>query len=364
MIPPAEGAGLPQWVSVAEGRITHGGTGPVPAGAIDPGAARLVPGFVDLQVNGVGGDDCATADGAAWRRIGARLAAAGVTAWCPTFTTAALAAYDGYLDAVARAARDAEANHLPRILGAHLEGPFLGGAPGAHRRDLIVPADVEWLAARLDAHPGVVRVVTLAPEADPGFAATRMLTTRGVTVAIGHSAVDHSVARAAADAGATVVTHLYNAMSGLHHRAPGVAAAALDDDRLTPTLIADFVHVDAVAVRLALAAKARVALVSDSVALVPPLVARDGAAFRPDGALAGATLLLDGALRNLLAAGVPFTRALACVTSVPAGLVGEHDAGTLRAGGRADLVALDPATASVARVWIGGREVREVREAR
>ena len=111
-----------------------------------------------------------------------------------------------------------------------------------------------------------MRLVTLAPEADPGLAATRSLADRGVVVALGHSTVDFDGARAAADAGARIVTHLFNGMGPLHHRAPGLPGAALDDSRLVPSLIADFVHVHPAVVRLALGARPDAVLVTDAVA--------------------------------------------------------------------------------------------------
>src|SRR5207248_724139 len=109
---------------------------------------------------------------------------------------------------------------LAAILGAHLEGPFLGGAPGAHRRELLREAQPDWLAALLDGEPGVVRIVTLAPEADRALAATRLLASRGIVVSIGHSTATFREADAAAAAGARLVTHLFNGMSPLHHREP------------------------------------------------------------------------------------------------------------------------------------------------
>src|SRR5205809_579955 len=148
----------------------------------------------------------------------------------------------------------------------HLEGPFLGGAPGAHPVALVRPADCEWLRALLAAFPRLVTIVTLAPDADPGLAATRLLAENGVTVALGHSTATYDAARAAADAGARLVTHLFNGMGPLHHREPGLAGAALDDERLTPTLIPDLVHVHPAALRLAIHRKHNVCLITDRVA--------------------------------------------------------------------------------------------------
>ena len=140
---------------------------------------------------------------------------------------------------------------LPAIAGIHLEGPFLGGAPGAHPPALLTDPDLPWLAAL----PEIVRIVTLAPERDGVIEAIRLLADRGVVVALGHSTATADQARAAVDAGARLVTHLFNGMESFHHRRPGLCGVALTDDRLVASLIADLVHVDAVGLELAFVAK-------------------------------------------------------------------------------------------------------------
>ena len=344
----------PGWVAVADGVIHDVESGPPPAGALDLGDALLVPGLIDLQINGV--DDCsfATCDAAAWRRAGATLVQHGITACLPTLISAPLDRYDARLSALAAWRDDAERAHLPTLLGVHLEGPFLGGAPGAHPLDWVRPASVEWLEATLASHPGLIRLVTLAPEADPDFAAIRMLCDAGVVVALGHSDATYDEARAATDAGATLVTHLFNGMGPMHHRAPGLAGAALDDERLTPTLIADLVHVHPAMVRLAIARKANIALVSDSVATGDGAHADGSVARLPDGRLAGSRTLLDQAVANVAGLGVPVERAIELVTAVPAAVLGLVDRGRLEAGARADIVALDPRTLAVRVVWLAG----------
>ena len=218
------------------------------------GDAGLAPGFIDLQVNGVGTVDFVDASEDEWRSAGRELLRHGVTSYCPTIVSAPLDVYDAALDRVGAARTDAAHERLPAIVGAHLEGPFLGDAPGAHPPELLQRADVPWLTSLTEHHPGLVRIVTLAPEADPGLSATRMLAAAGVVVALGHSRASYAAAIAAADAGATVVTHLFNGMGPLQHRAPGLPGAAFDDPRLIPTLIADLVHVHPAVVRLVFAA--------------------------------------------------------------------------------------------------------------
>jgi N-acetylglucosamine-6-phosphate deacetylase len=245
----------------------------------------------------------------------------------------------------------------------HLEGPFLGGAPGAHPVDLLRAADCDWLRGVLDAFPDVVSLVTLAPEADPDLAATRLLHARGVRVALGHSTATYGQALAAVDAGASLVTHLFNGMSPLHHREPGLAGVALDDQRVTPTLIADLVHVHPAALRLAIARKRNVALVSDAIAIDAQWARSrgireiDGAPRLADGTLAGSVLTMDQAVRNIVGIGVPLERAIEMASTIPAELLGLDDRGVIEPGRRADLVALDPGDLSVRAVWKDGVRV-------
>jgi N-acetylglucosamine-6-phosphate deacetylase len=351
--------GVPQpgWLAVEDGCIVETGTGRPPSGATDVGPAVLAPAFVDLQLNGVDDVDLALADAPGWERAGRSLAQHGVTAYLATFVSAPLDAYETPLRRL-RAARVEPEPGVAAPLGAHLEGPFLGRAPGAHRVDLLRPADVAWLGAILDAHPGQVRMVTLAPEADPGLAAVSWLANRGVLVALGHSQASDADARAAAAAGARVVTHVFNGMGPLHHRAPGLVGAALDDERLTPTLIADLVHVHPTVVRIVLAAKVDVALVSDAVAVGGAVQRTDGAARLADGRLAGATALLDAAVTNLVRLGVPLERAVRAASTVPAGLLDLSDRGRLAVGARGDVVALDPDSGALRAAWVGGAPVR------
>jgi len=269
------------------------------------------------------------------------LAVGGTTGLLLTLCSAPLDAYDAMLHRCALV-RDARPDV---VLGVHLEGPFLGGAPGAHPRDVLQPVDLGFL----ERMPDIVRIVTLAPEVDPDLRATRLLAERGVVVALGHSTVDYEGARAAADAGACLVTHLFNGMGPMHHRAPGLPGAALSDARLVPTLIADFVHVHPVLVKLALDARADAALVTDAVP--------EAATHLPDGTLAGSTLTMDAAVRNVASLGIAPARAVRYATVNPVRILGLTDRGRIAPGARADLVALDPLTLAVRRVWVGGHSI-------
>lgn len=326
------------------------------------GRELVVPGFVDLQVNGVDDVDCSDTDDDGWRRAGELLAATGVTAWLPTLVSQPL---ERYGDQLARIdARRRPGVPGPVVLGAHLEGPFLGDRPGAHRREAIVPIDRGWL----DALPDTVRIVTLAPEQPDAVRAIGSLRGRGIVASLGHSAADHATAVAALDAGATMVTHLFNAMGPLHHRSPGLVGAALADDRVVAGLIADLVHVHPALLRTAFRAKGPdgIALVTDAVgwragrlaALDLALV--DGAPRLADGTLAGSALTMDQAVRNLVdAAGIDPLDAIRAASTTPARVLGDDWRGQIRPGARADLVVLDRHDLSVRRTVVGGETVWE-----
>ena len=296
------------------------------AGDLGGTPVTLRPGYVDLQINGVDDIDFSVANGADWERAGHRLLASGVTGYLPTICSMPLDRYDAALSRVETAQR-AAAGDMPRILGVHLEGPFLGGAPGAHPPSMLRVMDVGWLHDLLDHHPGLVRLVTVAPEADPDSAGIAMLAERGVAVALGHTTCSYEQAVAAAGAGATLTTHLFNGMGSLHHREPGIIGAALDPRLdLTPTLIADFVHIHPAVVGLAFAA-ANPILVSDAVAtdvhyFDAAVVADRGAAFLPNGTLTGAVSLLDVAVQNVVSLGVSRETAMAAASARPAAVLG------------------------------------------
>ena len=341
-----------------------------PTDAITPDIT-LVPGFVDLQVNGIDDVDVAAARGDDWTRLGNRLLDQGVTAWCPTLVTNALHRFGEPLGRMsdARRATASRSANLPTIIGAHLEGPFLGGAPGAHPRHLIAPIDLDWLGDLVDLGD-IVRLVTIAAEIPLAAEAAALLSHRGVVVSIGHSTPTSSEVEAVVDAGASMVTHLFNGMSGVHHREPGLASVALVDDRLTVGLIADLVHVERRSIELAFRAKPedRIVLVTDAVAWQAGSVGegrngirielRDGAARLADGTLAGSAVTMDQMIRNVVnVCGIPLERAVRAASTNPARLMGCTDRGAIEVGRRADLVGLDVDLA-VRGVWLHGAQVR------
>lgn len=327
-------------------------TGPVPE-------LILAPGFVDLQVNGHADVDVSRAEGVEWARMDELLIAQGVTTWCPTLVSDAP---ERTADAIARiSTARARSGPQPEIAGVHLEGPYLA-RPGAHDPShLAVPAD--GAAALL---PDVVRIVTLAPEVDGALDLIAELSSRGVVVALGHSDAPLERVREAVGAGASAVTHVFNGMAPLHHRHPGLVGAALADDRLTVTVIADLAHVHPSVLRIVARSKPRdrLVLVTDAVAWAAGSLAGrevevvDGVPRLADGTLAGSALTMDAAVRNLVDAdAADLARALHAASTAPAQVLGLADRGAIAVGAWADLVALDHGV-RVRSVWIRGEQVR------
>ena len=360
----------PGYVAMTGGRITDVGAGPPPADPdirLDGGV--LVPGFVDLQVNGFYGTDLVDGDPVGWARVVQRLPETGTTAFLPTYITAPVPELVASLRKARKIA--AEVPKGARILGVHLEGPFLSRArPGAHRPDWMVPPSAAAVAELLAAGQGVLRLVTLAPEVDGALAAVATLAAAGVLVSVGHSDATARQVADAADAGARMVTHLFNAQRGLHHREPGVVGQALTDPRLTSGLIVDLAHVAASVCALAFAAApGRICLVTDATAGagMPPgryvlggepveLPPGGGAPLRRDGTLAGSALRMDLALANAVGVGLGLAAAVAAATRIPADLIGRPDLGRLAPGAAADLAWLDDDLHPLA-TWAGGGQV-------
>ena len=252
----------------------------------------------------------------------------------------------------------------PRILGVHLEGPFisarrLGTHPATSRRD----PDAELLERLLEA--GQVRLVTLAPELPGALALVDLLHARGVAVSLGHSDATAAEANAAFDRGVRAVTHVFNAMRPFTHRDPGIVGAALVRSDVVLQVIVDGVHLDPDTVRLLWrVAAGRFALVTDAVAGAgldsgaytlgsTEIDVRDGVARRSDGVLAGSALTMIEAVGNLVELGVPLERAVDAATTVPARVIGVPGIGRLAPGSPADIVVLDDAL-GIDRVIVGG----------
>lgn len=330
-------------VSVVQGR----------AGSVDLEftGGHLVPGFIDAHCHGGGGAAFTEAERAS--RVLEAHRRHGVTSMIASLVTDDEITLAAQLDGLAPLVRSGE------LLGVHLEGPWLAHTHrGAHPADLLrnpEPAPVQRLIAR---HPGIVRMVTIAPELPHAFEVIPQLRAAGVVVAVGHTAADYDETLQAIGLGATGATHLFNAMPTLHHREPGPVLALLDHADVVVELIADGVHVHpALVAHVMRIAGDRACLVTDAMAAADcgdgeyllgrlTVQVRDGVArvaTGGDGAgsIAGSTLTLDRALRNAVAYGVPLVLAVAAVTSTPARYLGFSDIGRIAAGAYADLVHLD-----------------------
>jgi N-acetylglucosamine-6-phosphate deacetylase len=326
-----------------------------------PKGSWLVPGFIDIQVNG-GGDvlfnDAPTAESV--RKIVAAHRRFGTTALLPTLISDSPAKMSAAIATVDELSAD------PSILGIHLEGPFLSlEKVGVHDPSQIrrpTAEDLELITARRRG----VTLVTLAPEqVPPDFIGK--LASAGVRVALGHSMATYAQTREAIVGGLTGFTHLFNAMRGLDSREPGPIAAALERDDVWYGLIVDGVHVAPAMLRLALRGSGRPILVTDA---MPPvggtsatftlngtkIFAREGRCARQDGRLAGTCLDMATAIRNCVRSlDVPLTEALRFASANPAEFLGVADIlGRLAPGYRADMVAIDPQTIEVHRTWVAG----------
>jgi N-acetylglucosamine-6-phosphate deacetylase len=349
--------------------VTEVGQGPPPRPAdIELSDGVLVPGFVDLQVNGYFGEELLTADAPAWAAVARRMPETGTTAFLPTFVTAPVQALCGALRAAAALVPAAPMG--ARILGVHLEGPFISPARrGAHNAAWIrepSPAAVDEL---IRAGSGLLRLVTLAPERPGAMAAVKRFVDAGVLVSVGHSDATGREVSAAADNGARMVTHLFDAQRPLHHREPGVVGMALADSRFTSGLIADLHHVCAQACVIAFAAApGRVYLVTDAAACagMPPgryvlggepielPAPAGGPPVRADGTLAGSALRMDAAVANMVRAGIGLTDAVAAATRIPADVIGRPELGRIASGAAADFAWLDEDLRTRA-TWIAGQ---------
>ncbi|RMG10059.1 MAG: N-acetylglucosamine-6-phosphate deacetylase [Planctomycetota bacterium] len=330
-----------------------------------PGPARpcfVLPGFVDLHVHGGGGADVMDgAEGVA--AVASFHLRHGTTALCPTTVTRPLRELEA---AVAAVGSVSDGPERARILGTHLEGPFLAPARlGAQPPHALAP-DPQALRRLLAAGP--VAAVTLAPELPGALELVRLLVGRGIRVGLGHTDCDAAEAAAAFEEGAGGATHLFNAMRGLHHRKPGLAAAALEAPKTVHEIILDGVHVHPSLFRIAYrAARGRLALVSDAVRAcgLPPgeselggqriVVAADRATLG-DGTLAGSILTLDRALRKAVSAGLSVEEASDLLSRNPADALGRTDLGRIVPGGPADVVVLDE-DLRLRSVLRGGQEV-------
>ncbi len=356
------------WVLFDGDTIAAVGAGEAPEAdeRVELGGARLVPGFVDIHGHGGGGH--AYDDGG--EELAAALAAHrahGVTRSVISLVANPLASLRSSLAEVAElAAVD------PLVLGTHLEGPFLApGRRGAHHPDYLRAPDLFEVEQLIAASHGTLRQITIAPELPGADDAIDALVAAGVRVAVGHTEADYDTAARAFDRGASILTHAFNAMNGIHHREPGPVLAALSDERVTLEVILDGHHVHETVVALVFdEAPGRVALVTDSMAAAASadgdyrlgslnVTVRDGlAVLSGTQTIAGSTLTLDAALRRAVdVVGLTWPDAVGAVTAVPARALGLGDRlGLLEPGYAADAVVLD-ADGRVTGVWAAGARI-------
>jgi len=347
----------------------------LPAGATEISAAdkTAIPGFIDIHIHGAGGRDVMEANGDALAVVARRVAEFGTTSLLATTVTAdpdntcrAAAGISLYITQQ-HAAKESRAE----VLGIHFEGPFISKArPGVHPVEWIQSPSADLLNRLLQAAEGKARLITIAPEVLGAAPCMDTARKAGLVVSVGHTDANYEQTRFAIAHGARSATHTYNAMRPFTHRDPGVIGAVLTSPEINAELIADGVHVEEGAMKLLLKAKGseRVILVSDGLSATGmpdgkymlggfEVTVTNGVCRNAAGILAGSTLTLDRALRNIVNLGVPLPDAVRMLTLNPASLLGiEFKKGALRAGADADVLLLDQAL-RVTDVWARGLPV-------
>jgi N-acetylglucosamine-6-phosphate deacetylase len=335
----------------------------IPENTVDyvAGGMTVVPGFVDIHIHGAGGHDVMEANARALDRISSTVARYGTTSMVATTVTASADDTCKSLEGIARYIRkhpqEEDGRFGAEILGVHLEGPFISKAQrGVHPPQSLAKPSTELLDKFIEAADGLVRMITLAPELPGGLALVAHAAAAGLVVGMGHTDADYTQAREAIRAGARHAVHTYNAMRPFAHRDPGVIAAVMTEPTVTAEIIADLVHVAGPAIQVLLGVKGfdTVLAITDGIAAMGmpdgtyrlgtfEVTVRDGVCRNSEGKLAGSTLTLDRALRNLVSLGVPLADAVRMMTILPArrlGLAGKK--GIIAVGSDADLVVLTP----------------------
>ena len=318
------------------------------------GSYTVVPGFVDVHIHGCAGADTCDATREALEAMAAFLLAHGVTSFCPTTMTTSRETIQAALLA-AKDMMDHPMDGGARVVGVNMEGPFIAKErKGAQKEEDILPPDFPLFQRFYEESGGIVRLVDVAPE-QPGGLDFVEKASQLCTVSIAHTTADYDQAKAAFDKGVTHATHLFNAMSGLHHRKPGVVGAVFDDSRVRGELICDGFHIHPAVLRAAFRLLGdRALIVSDSMRAngMPEGEAFDlggqmvtvhqGKALLPDGTIAGSVTNLHQEIKNLVSFGVPFEQAVKAATLLPARAIGlDGEIGSIAPGKRADLVVLD-----------------------
>ncbi|MCZ8524093.1 MULTISPECIES: N-acetylglucosamine-6-phosphate deacetylase [Paenibacillus] len=340
---------------------------------LDAAGSWLLPGFIDLHVHGGYGGDFMDASEASLNDITRFHASRGTTSMLATTMTATREDLARALQAV----QDYRGKGMPyaRLAGVHLEGPFINPVlAGAQDPKLMLPAQPEWLQEWTEAYPGLIRLLTLAPEMEGAYAFTEMLASRGIVVACGHTDATYDQIQEAVKHGLRHAVHTFNAMKGLHHREPGVVGAVLTEDAITAEVIADGIHVHEACIRLLTRTKRldNLILVTDAISAAglgdgdymlggQDVVVKDGIArLKVGGNLAGSTLTMIDALRFMVERiGLTVEEASRLASRNPARQLGllEHT-GSIASGKTADLLLVSKAL-EIEQVWVDGRDVWE-----
>ena len=320
---------------------------------VDCQGYTIVPGFVDVHIHGCAGADTCDGKRESIDAMAEFLLTKGVTSFCPTTMTVDRAEIEAALLAV-KACVD-QPGPGARVVGVNMEGPFIAAArKGAQKEEAILPPDPELFRHFQELSGGIVRLVDIAPEQPGGLAFIREVKDL-CAVSIAHTTANYDQAKESFDAGITHATHLFNAMSGLHHRDPGVVGAVFDDSRVYAELICDGFHIHPAALRTAFQVLGdRALVISDSMRAngMPEgepfdlggqmVTVREGKATLADGTIAGSVSNLHQEVKNLVSFGIPLEQAVKAASLIPARSIGlEEEIGSIAPGKRADLVVLD-----------------------
>lgn len=333
---------------------------------LDLAGTTLLPGFIDVHIHGSVGIDVMDATAEQLAEVSVFLASQGITGWVPTFVPAADKDYASGVEAIAKAA---SISRGARVLGVHYEGPFVNSAQcGALHTEYFKTYSSSRDVEALPVPGNLVRMTTLAPEIDGGVDLVRELKSRGWVISIGHTRASLDILDQALAAGARHMTHFMNAMSPLHHRAPGPIAWGLAHDDVTCDIIADGIHLDPFMLRLLLKVKSErgISLISDAIAAAgkgngdyqiwgETISVKDGRTSNAAGSIAGSVITMLDAVQLMRSLDVSYVQLAQMVSLNPARLLGlDHECGSIEVGKRADLVAIDQ-DGNVRLTLVGGR---------
>ncbi|MCG5252391.1 N-acetylglucosamine-6-phosphate deacetylase [Brevibacillus agri] len=362
-------------VVVADGTIVYAGDAagyakPLPTEVVATGTGWICPGFVDMHMHGIDGHDTMDGTPESLQAISTALARYGVTSFLATTMTAPYEELEPVLENIAQVSRQGLLG--AQVIGIHLEGPWINPRyKGAQKEENIALPKLEAVQRLYELAQGLMKVVTIAPEQPEALEAIAWLKEQGVIVSAGHTGATFAQAAEAVDAGVRHFTHCFNAMTGLHHREPGVVGAAMYHEHLSTELIADGIHVHPAVMRILYRVKTakRLALVSDSMRAAAlgegtydlggqEVRVRENQAKLADGTLAGSILTLNRAVGNMVTlSGVPLPEAVEMASHTPASILGYGERkGRLAAGYDADIAVLDE-NFDVAMTFVAGKNV-------